>query len=61
MSRAALVTQRQLLQLLSKGEFLSGQKVADELGLSRTAIANHIKLLQEIGLDVYKVKGKATV
>lgn len=58
MSRTALVTQRQLLQLLSKGEFVSGQKVADELGLSRTAIANHIKLLQEIGLDVYKVKGK---
>jgi BirA family transcriptional regulator, biotin operon repressor / biotin---[acetyl-CoA-carboxylase] ligase len=58
MSRAALVTQRQLLQLLSKGEFISGQMVADELGLSRTAIANHIKLLQELGLDIYKVKGK---
>lgn len=58
MAKSALVTQRQLLQLLSSGEFQSGQRVADELGLSRTAIANHIKLLQELGLDIYKVKGK---
>ena len=58
MARSALVTQRQLLQLLSSGEFQSGQRVADELGLSRTAVANHIKLLQELGLDIYKVKGR---
>ena len=58
MAKSALVTQRQLLQLLSSGEFQSGQRVADALGLSRTAIANHIKLLQELGLDIYKVKGK---
>lgn len=58
MVKSSLVTQRQLLQLLSSGQFQSGQKVADELGLSRTAIANHIKLLQELGLDIYKVKGK---
>ena len=58
MSRTTLVAQRQLLQLLSCGEFISGQKAADTLGLSRTAIANHIKLLQALGLDIYKVKGK---
>lgn len=58
MSKASLVTQRQLLSALSQGEFQSGQVLADALGLSRTAIANHIKQLQQLGLDVYKVKGR---
>ena len=58
MSKTALASQRQLLILLSKGDFVSGQKAADELGLSRTAIANHIKLLQALGLDIYTVKGR---
>lgn len=58
MSKASLVTQRQLLSALSQGEFQSGQVLADTLGLSRTAIANHIKQLQQLGLDIYKVKGR---
>ncbi|MDP2714102.1 bifunctional biotin--[acetyl-CoA-carboxylase] ligase/biotin operon repressor BirA [Rheinheimera sp.] len=58
MSKASLVTQRQLLSALSGGEFQSGQVLADTLGLSRTAVANHIKQLQQLGLDIYKVKGR---
>ena len=58
MSKASLVTQRQLLSALSHGEFQSGQLLADTLGLSRTAIANHIQQLQQLGLDIYKVKGR---
>ncbi|MBZ9613860.1 bifunctional biotin--[acetyl-CoA-carboxylase] ligase/biotin operon repressor BirA [Rheinheimera maricola] len=58
MSKASLATQRQLLSVLSEGEFHSGQALADTLGLSRTAIANHIKQLQQLGLDIYKVKGR---
>jgi BirA family transcriptional regulator, biotin operon repressor / biotin---[acetyl-CoA-carboxylase] ligase len=58
MSKASLVTQRQLLSALSGGEFQSGQLLADTLGLSRTAVANHIKQLQQLGLDIYKVKGR---
>ena len=58
MSKASLVTQRQLLSALSGGEFQSGQLLADTLGLSRTAVANHIKHLQQLGLDIYKVKGR---
>ena len=58
MSKASLATQRQLLSVLSEGEFHSGQVLADTLGLSRTAIANHIKQLQQLGLDIYKVKGR---
>lgn len=58
MSKASLVTQRQLLSALSGGEFQSGQVLADTLGLSRTAVANHIRQLQQLGLDIYKVKGR---
>lgn len=58
MTKASLVTQRQLLSALSSGKFHSGQLLAEMLGLSRTAIANHIRQLQQLGLDIYKVKGR---
>jgi BirA family transcriptional regulator, biotin operon repressor / biotin---[acetyl-CoA-carboxylase] ligase len=58
MTKASLVTQRQLLKVLCSGEFQSGQRLAEMLGLSRTAIANHIAQLQALGLDIYKVKGR---
>lgn len=58
MTKASLVSQRQLLNALAAGEFQSGQILADMLGLSRTAVANHIKQLQQLGLDIYKVKGR---
>lgn len=58
MSKSSLVTQRQLLSALSRGSFQSGQRLAEMLGVSRTAVANHIKQLQQLGLDIYKVKGR---
>src|SRR5690606_32833625 len=58
MSKGSLVTQRQLLSALSSGTFQSGQVLAEMLGVSRTAVANHIKQLQQLGLDIYKVKGR---
>lgn len=58
MSKGSLVTQRQLLSALSSGSFHSGQALAEMLGVSRTAVANHIKQLQQLGLDIYKVKGR---
>ena len=47
-----------LLQLLADGEFHSGEKIGELLGVSRTSVNNYIKGLQEIGLDIYKVTGK---
>ncbi|MCW8996808.1 MAG: bifunctional biotin--[acetyl-CoA-carboxylase] ligase/biotin operon repressor BirA, partial [Psychromonas sp.] len=47
-----------LLQLLADGEFHSGEKIGELLGVSRTSVNNYIKALQEIGLDIYKVTGK---
>jgi BirA family biotin operon repressor/biotin-[acetyl-CoA-carboxylase] ligase len=47
-----------LLSLLADGEFHSGEKIGQLLGVSRTSVNNYIKALQEIGLDIYKVTGK---
>mgnify|MGYP001081785121 CR=1 FL=1 len=47
----------QLIALLADGEFHSGEKIGELLGVSRTSVNNYIKALQEIGLDIYKVTG----
>jgi len=47
-----------LVKSLASGQFVSGQLLGDQLGISRTAIAKHIKVLTEIGLDIYSVTGK---
>jgi BirA family biotin operon repressor/biotin-[acetyl-CoA-carboxylase] ligase len=47
-----------LLNLLADGEFHSGEKIGELLGVSRTSVNNYIKALQEIGLDIYKVPGR---
>lgn len=47
-----------LLSLLADGEFHSGEKIGELLGVSRTSVNNYIKALQEIGLDIFKVTGK---
>lgn len=48
----------QLIKRLVKGEFLSGQALGEELGVSRAAISKHISALQEIGFDIFSVTGK---
>lgn len=58
MSKASLQIQRQLLIALADGNFHSGQALAEQFGVSRTAIANYIQELEQVGLDVFKVKGK---
>lgn len=47
-----------LIQKLVKGNFLSGQALGEELGVSRAAISKHISALQEMGFDVFSVTGK---
>lgn len=47
-----------LIQSLSAGDFVSGQLLGEQLNISRTAIAKHIKALTDIGLDIYSVTGK---
>lgn len=47
-----------LIKSLATGQFVSGQLLGEQLGISRTAIAKHIKALTEMGLDIYSVTGK---
>jgi BirA family biotin operon repressor/biotin-[acetyl-CoA-carboxylase] ligase len=47
-----------LIKKLVKGDFLSGQALGDELGVSRAAISKHIAALQEMGFDIFSVTGK---
>ncbi|MEW6994834.1 bifunctional biotin--[acetyl-CoA-carboxylase] ligase/biotin operon repressor BirA [Colwelliaceae bacterium MEBiC 14330] len=47
-----------LIKSLAQGQFVSGQILGEQLGVSRTAIAKHIKALTEMGLDIYCVTGK---
>ncbi|NMP33332.1 bifunctional biotin--[acetyl-CoA-carboxylase] ligase/biotin operon repressor BirA [Thalassotalea sp. M1531] len=47
-----------LVQALASGKFVSGQLIADELGVSRAAISKQVSALSDIGLDIFKVRGK---
>tara|TARA_R100000657_G_C4661006_1_gene104787 strand:- start:260 stop:1255 length:996 start_codon:yes stop_codon:yes gene_type:complete len=58
MSKTSLLCQRQLLQYLADGGFYSGQWLAEQLGVSRTAVANYLNELKQHGLDVFSVKGR---
>ncbi len=49
---------QQVLKLLSKHEFLSGQKMASELGISRTAVWKAVQNLREDGYTVESVTNK---
>jgi len=47
-----------LIQSLADGGFVSGQQLGEDLNVSRTAIAKHVKILSTMGLDIYSVTGK---
>lgn len=47
-----------IAKILSDGEFHSGEALGQKLGISRAAIANHIKALANLGLDIYSVTGR---
>ncbi|KZX51347.1 bifunctional biotin--[acetyl-CoA-carboxylase] synthetase/biotin operon repressor [Halioglobus sp. HI00S01] len=47
-----------LLPLLASGDFVSGQEIADVLGVSRTAVWKQLNKLSELGLEVESVKGR---
>ncbi|MCY4045902.1 MAG: bifunctional biotin--[acetyl-CoA-carboxylase] ligase/biotin operon repressor BirA [Cellvibrionales bacterium] len=47
-----------LIELLSDGEFHSGEAIGQEFSISRTAVWKQLKKLEELGLGVASVKGK---
>ncbi len=48
----------ELLALLAPGEFVSGQAIADSLGVSRTAVWKQLSKLDELGVELESVKGR---
>ncbi len=51
-------TRLALINMLSDGHFHSGEILGEMLGITRSAVAKHIKILQSWGLDLYRVQGK---
>lgn len=51
-------TKTAVVKMLADNQFHSGQQLGYTLGVSRAAIAKHIKHLQELGLDIHSVQGK---
>lgn len=49
---------RRLLQLLSDGQFHSGEALGAVLGVSRMAVWKHLKALRELGVNFEVVRGK---
>jgi len=58
MRQASKLIRQHILALLADGQFHSGEDIAQQVSLSRTAVAGHISQLSDWGLDVFKVKGK---
>jgi BirA family biotin operon repressor/biotin-[acetyl-CoA-carboxylase] ligase len=49
---------QQILQILSDGEFHSGEDLAARLGISRAAIWKVVQTLMQQGLEIYAVPGR---
>ncbi len=47
-----------ILKSLSTGDFISGEELGEQLGVSRAAISKHIKGIQDWGIDIFRVQGK---
>jgi BirA family biotin operon repressor/biotin-[acetyl-CoA-carboxylase] ligase len=54
----AKVIREKIIQQLASGDFVSGEKLGNDLGVSRAAIAKHIEAIAEMGLDIFRVTGK---
>ncbi len=48
----------ELLQILADGDFHSGERLGELMGMSRTAVWKHIQGLQELGIECHSVAGK---
>lgn len=47
-----------ILVCLNDKQFHSGEALAEQFQLSRSAISNHVKALNALGLEIYSVKGR---
>lgn len=47
-----------LISLLSDGQFHSGERLGEQLGISRAAVSKHMAALKGLGLDLFSLTGK---
>ncbi|WP_281561748.1 bifunctional biotin--[acetyl-CoA-carboxylase] ligase/biotin operon repressor BirA [Thalassomonas sp. RHCl1] len=47
-----------LIRQLADGEFVSGEALGQQFGVSRAAVSKHINALADMGLDIFRVSGK---
>ena len=52
------ILKEELIKALASGDFISGQILGEQLGVSRMAISKHINTLSNMGLDVFRITGK---
>ena len=52
---AAAALRERLMGLLADGEFHSGERLAQSLGVSRTAVWKHLQAFGKLGLELHKV------
>jgi BirA family transcriptional regulator, biotin operon repressor / biotin---[acetyl-CoA-carboxylase] ligase len=48
----------QVIIALAAGDYVSGQQLGDDLGISRAAVLKHINALADMGLDIFRTSGK---
>jgi len=48
----------EIISMLQSGNFVSGEHMSAQLGITRSAVSNHIKALSKLGLDIFSVKGR---
>jgi BirA family biotin operon repressor/biotin-[acetyl-CoA-carboxylase] ligase len=58
MNKQVELKRRRIIELLSSGEFYSGEAIGQHLGISRAAVSKHIRSLNELGLDIFSVTGR---
>lgn len=58
MKRRTQIIENTLIERLADGQFHSGQRLAEELEISRAAISKRITSLEHLDLDIFKVHGK---
>lgn len=51
-------TRARLLAVIADGHFHSGQSLAEQAGITRTAVWKHIRSLRDRGLDIFAVTGR---
>ncbi|TDF35833.1 bifunctional biotin--[acetyl-CoA-carboxylase] ligase/biotin operon repressor BirA [Alteromonadaceae bacterium M269] len=58
MNKQVEIKRRRIIELLSSGEFYSGEIIGQHLGITRAAVSKHIRSLNDLGLDIYSVTGR---